>query len=67
MEREMSNDADHTPAASGAFGRSDAHRRRIPANFAIVCLWALVGLALTALAIALGFRAEIAEILARAG
>lgn len=61
----MSINAEHKPAASGAFGRSQG--TRIPADFGIVCLWAFLGLDLTALAIALGFGAEIAEALAITG
>lgn len=53
------------PAVSGALGRSQS--TRIPADFGVVCLWGLLGLELTAPAIALGFGAEIAEALAMAG
>ena len=56
----MSINTEQAPAISGAIGR-------IPADFGIVCLWAFLGLALTALVIALGFGAEIAEALGMAG
>ena len=39
----------------------------VPFDFGIVCLWSIFGLDLTALAIAFGFGAEIAEILSIAG
>ena len=61
----MSIDAESTPAVSGALGRSQSIL--IHADFGIVCLWGLLGLDLTALAITLGFGAEIAEALAMAG
>jgi hypothetical protein len=47
----------------GTFGRG----ARIPADLAIVCLWAAVGLVLTDLFASLGFGNEIAQFLAAAG
>ena len=61
----MSIGAERTTPVAGASWRSQS--TRIPADFGVVCLWALLGLDLTALAIALGFGAEIAEALAIAG
>lgn len=40
---------------------------RIPADFGVVCLWSFLGLDLAVLMIALGFGAEIAEVLSIAG
>ncbi len=65
MGCEMSLNANRAPAASGAFRRPQS--TLISANFALVCLWAFLGLDLTALAIALGFGGEIAEFLGMAG
>ncbi len=56
---------DHAIAASGTFGRSDTEG--MPADFAVVCLWSFLGLDLTALIIALGFGAQLAEIFSIAG
>lgn len=42
-----------------------ARRRRITADLIVICLWAIVGLMLTALAVSLG--TELGHILATAG
>ena len=47
----------------GTFGRG----ARIPADLAIVCLWAAVGLVLTAVFASLGFGDGITQFLAAAG
>jgi hypothetical protein len=42
-------------------------RASISANFGLVCLWTTFGLALTALIFALGFSAEVEQVLAAIG
>ena len=63
----MSMNAGHAAVLDGAFDLSNRQYGRISADFAVVCLWSLLGLSLTALVIAFGFGAEIAEILPIAG
>ncbi len=53
--------------ASGIFPEVRRQGAQIPADLSAVCLWAFLGLGVTALMIALGFGLEIAEALGRTG
>jgi hypothetical protein len=63
----MSINAGHAHAVTGSFARSIPQSAPVSYDFGIVCLWSFLGLDLTALAIAFGYGAQIAEILAAAG
>jgi hypothetical protein len=63
----MNINAQHAAVIAGSFGHADPASARMPVDFGIVCLWSFLGLELSALAIAFGFGADIAEILALAG
>jgi hypothetical protein len=54
-------------APTGEVGTFTGRGARIPADLAIVCLWAAVGLVLTGLFAGLGFGNEITQFLAAAG
>jgi hypothetical protein len=49
------------------FPHNVTQRAVLPIDFRIVCLWATLGLVLTALTFTLGFGAEVAQALALAG
>ncbi len=59
--------AECPPDLPSTLRNSSPQGTRIPADLAIVCLWAAFGTAVTALLFALGFGADIGEILAMAG
>ena len=50
-----------------AFGTLSPRATLVPVDFSVVCLWATLGLVMTALAFTLGFGAEIGQALAAAG
>ena len=52
---------------AGSWHHWISRRAGFPSDFGIVCLWSFLGLDLTAFAIALGFGAEITDILSIAG
>jgi hypothetical protein len=62
----MSN-AQQALTISGAFERFDRQDARIPAGLRVVSMWSLLGLTVSALAIASGFGAELGQILLIAG
>jgi len=66
-EAVMSTIAEYGYYASGAFRRFGGQGAAIPADFSFVCLWTMFGLAMTALAFALGFGVEVGQALALAG
>ena len=59
----MNGNAHQTLAASGAFDQRNAAPTVVSLDFAVVCLWSFLGLDLSALALAQGLGADIAEIL----
>lgn len=62
----MSN-AEQALAVSDAFERSNRQGAHIPQNIRAVCLWSLLGLTGSALAIAAGFNTELGQIFLIAG
>ena len=62
----MSN-AQQALTVSGAFERFDRQGSHIAGDLRLVCAWSLLGLAVSALAIAAGFGAELDAILLVAG
>jgi hypothetical protein len=65
-EQDMSN-AQRALTASGAFERSGRQGARIAEDLRLVCVWSLLGLIASVLAIAAGFGAELGQILLIAG
>jgi hypothetical protein len=63
----MSINVDRAPTIFGTVGRSIRQDANTRTDLAFLCLWAFLGLGLTALAIALGFGAQLAEALAMSG
>jgi len=63
----MRTTAEYGHDASGSFRRFSGQGAAIPADFHLVCLWTGLGLAMTALAFALGFGVEVRQALALAG
>lgn len=56
-----------TLQAARWFSNNNSDRVTFPVDFAVVCLSSVIGLLLTALALALGFGAEIGQALSLAG
>ena len=61
------SDAQQALTVSGAFERFDRQGARIPAGLRVVWMWSLLGLTVSALAIAAGFGTELGQILLIAG
>lgn len=61
------SDARQALTVSGAFERFGSQGARIPEGLRVVWMWSLLGLTVSALAIAAGFGAELAEVLLIAG
>jgi hypothetical protein len=59
--------AEYQREGQTAFGTMSPRATLVPIAFTIVCLWATVGLVMTALAFTLGFGAEVGQALAAAG
>jgi hypothetical protein len=57
----------NTLETPSTFSNIIPQRAALPIDFRIVCLWATLGLVLTALTVTLGFGAEVAQALALAG
>lgn len=53
----------NTLQTPSTFSNNISQRAPIPTDFIVVCLWATLGLALSALVFMLGFGAEVAPVL----
>jgi hypothetical protein len=62
----MSN-AEQALTATGAFERFDRQGSHIAGDLRVICAWSLLGLTVSALAIASGFGTELGQILLIAG
>ena len=62
----MSINVAHAHDVTGTIARSFQQSVPVSTDFGPVCLWSLLGLDLSALAVAVGFATDIAEILALA-
>jgi hypothetical protein len=67
VEEQDMGDAQHALTVSGAFERFDRKGSHIAEDLRLVCVWSLLGLIASVLAIAAGFGAELGQILLIAG